>query len=67
MSSNPWISIQNEAPEEGVPVMTKVDGATGTSKEQRLVLYFGVWYLEDMSMPVEHKPTHWKKLRRVYA
>ena len=57
-----WISLEEQLPEEGVEVMTKIDDAKGCRNEQSLTRKGNLWFYPDMSMYIYYLPTHWMPL-----
>jgi hypothetical protein len=55
-----WLPIRT-AP-ENVPVMTKIDDASGVRNEQPLKRRGRLWWLVSGEMYVYYTPTHWKPL-----
>lgn len=57
-----WISVQEQLPEEGVIVITKIDDENGVRNIQKLTRKGNMWFLPDLSVYVYYTPTHWKSL-----
>lgn len=57
-----WISVQEQLPEEGVIVITKIDDENGVRNIQKLTRKGNMWFLPDLSVYVYYRPTHWKSL-----
>jgi hypothetical protein len=62
MNDNTWISIHEDLPNEGIPVMTKIDDENGVRNEQSLKRMKNLWFYPDGSMYVYYTPTHWKAI-----
>jgi hypothetical protein len=59
-----WISLGNLLPKEGLVVDTKIDDEKGARNEQPLKRRGNLWFVEDGSMYVYYRPTHWKPVRK---
>lgn len=57
-----WTSTNFTLPPEGEVVMTKIEDKDGKRNEGKLYLKNDLWWLEDGSMYVYYKPTHWAYL-----
>lgn len=55
-----WISTYERLPEENEVVLTKIEDEGGVRNQQKLCRYKNLWFLEDGSMYVYYRPTHWK-------
>lgn len=55
-----WIALSERAPDEGVVVDTKIDDEEGCRNEQPLKRQRNLWFVEDGSMYVYYRPTHWR-------
>jgi hypothetical protein len=61
--SNPWQSIKDALPPEGIKVETKIDDQKGVRNETILVRKGNLFFFADMSMYVYYVPTHWKYIQ----
>lgn len=55
-----WKRVNNEAPPEGILLDTKIDDESGLRNEQPMVFRNNLWWINDESMYVYYRPTHWK-------
>ncbi len=55
-----WIRCDEQLPDDGVEVMTKIDDESGCRNEQSLKRQCSLWFYPDMSMYVYYTPTHWR-------
>jgi hypothetical protein len=55
-----WIALTERLPDEGVVVDTKIDDEQGCRNEQPLKRQRNLWFVEDGSMYVYYRPTHWR-------
>lgn len=55
-----WLPITQGQPLDGVVVDTKIDDEKGSRNEQPLKRRGNLWFVEDGSMYVYYRPTHWR-------
>jgi hypothetical protein len=55
-----WVAVDERLPDNGVVVDTKIDNEHGCRNEQPLKRQGGLWFVEDGSMYVYYRPTHWR-------
>lgn len=55
-----WINVNQQLPEEGRLVETKISDEQGERNIQQLKRRGNLWFIPDGSMYVYYTPTHWK-------
>lgn len=55
-----WNSVQNISPPENLVVQTKIDDKDGIRNEAKLKRIGNLWFVEDGSVYVYYRPTHWR-------
>lgn len=55
-----WFHVDDVPPPEKVTVETKIDDSDGVRNVQKLRKRGSLWWLEDGSMYVYYRPTHWR-------
>lgn len=61
-TQRPWTRTEDELPEEGAIVDTKIDDGQGVRNEGTLKYQGRLWFVPDGSMYVYYAPTHWRGL-----
>ncbi len=59
MSTPTWHEITPDDPPQGRKVLTKIDDNQGPRNEQVMFRRGNLWFVEDGSMYVYYRPTHW--------
>jgi hypothetical protein len=66
-TTDKWIRTDEQLPEPGVVVDTKIDDAKGCRNETKLYRCTTgaqrLWFFPDGSMYVYYTPTHWRPIR----
>lgn len=57
-----WIPVNQELPDDGIEVMTKIDDANGVRNVQPLKRQGNLWFFPDSSIYVYYTPTHWRPM-----
>lgn len=55
-----WNSVQNILPPENLVVQTKIDDENGIRNESKLKRVGNLWFVEDGSVYIYYRPTHWR-------
>ena len=62
-----WIDTNLQLPPEREIVDTKIDDSHGERNHQRLARVGRLWFVEDGSMYVYYKPSHWRFVQPAYV
>jgi len=58
-----WISVDEQPPNDGEIVDTKIDDWMGIRNEQPLKKQGNIWYVPNGEIYVYYRPTHWKSIK----